>query len=290
MITIKIAGLLSSWEKWLLYEKGLSSVTVENYTRDLVLFVNFVAKKLKKDFVTLILEETLKLDLIYSYFSSEKKFAKARTISRFISSLRSFLKFLDEEGIEVKLALDDIEMPRLEKELPKVLKEEEWQRLVDFDPRKRSEYRLKAILELMYSAGLRVSELVNLRLEDLDFSTRLLRCYGKRGKWRVVPFSERAAYWLKRYLEVYGIKSGKIFPVTRQAVWKVIKRRAMAVGLDIHPHVLRHSIATHFLKKGADLRVVQEFLGHASISTTQIYTHLAKEELKREYMDKIPRL
>ncbi len=188
-------------------------------------------------------------------------------------------------------------MPKLNKSLPKILTEDEVLKLLDIPLSDNFSYRNKAMLELMYATGLRVSELVNLKLQDIDLNEDIVRTFGKGSKERIIPIGEYAKEYLEKYIyEHRGLMLKKnnseyLFlnnhgnKMTRQGFFKIIKKLANEKGIkkDISPHTLRHSFASHLLKYGADLRTIQELLGHSDISTTQIYTHITNEELKKNY-------
>ena len=192
---------------------------------------------------------------------------------------------------------ETIPMPKLKKSLPNILSEEEVIKLLDINVIDNYSCRNKAMLELMYSSGLRVSELINLKLQDIDLTSDIVRTFGKGSKERVVPIGDYAKEYLEKYIYEYRSSMLKkknseyIFlssrgdKMTRQAFFKIVKRIAKEKGInkELSPHTLRHSFASHMLKYGADLRTIQELLGHSDISTTQIYTHITNEELKNNY-------
>ena len=233
---------------------------------------------------------------IYNYLKElDNKHYSIYSVVRKISSIKSFYKFLDEENI-YKINLD-IERPKFYKKLPKVLTIDEVDKLLDIELKTPFDYRNKAMLELMYATGLRVSELISLTPLNIDFDKNIVRCYGKGNKERIVPMGEIAAKYLKIYLEEYRdslVKNtlcdnlflnnhGK--EITRQGFFKNLKIIANKQGItdDITPHMLRHSFATHLLNNGADLRSIQLMLGHENISTTGIYTNVSTDKIKDNY-------
>ena len=247
---------------------------------------------LKKDIYHI---ERKDIKLYLKYLKDQKKSPKS--ISRRISCIRGFYKFLLIEKIIANNPMSTIELPKTKKALPKVLTIEEVDKLLDITLKDAYSYRNKAMLELMYATGLRVSELVNLKIHDIDFVNETVRTMGKGNKERIIPIGEIAIHYLKLYLEIYRSQllkkdytddlflnnHGKC--MTRQGFFKILKKLAKEkdIKTSFSPHTLRHSFATHLLENGADLRSIQELLGHSSISTTGIYTHVSNEELKENY-------
>lgn len=291
--------LLCAFIEYLQVEKGYSPNTLASYQSDLQKF----AAALKTKNITDI-KEVDRNYLAGYIFNLRKGKNSPATIARRIASLKGFFRFLCLENI---LTIDpsiNLETPKLAKKLPRVLSVDE----VDMLLRESKEatpfaIRDKAMLELLYAAGMRVSELVNLDLGNIDLEMSFVRCTGKGDKERIIPIGSHAARWLKTYLDFARSKLSGVKPVnaiflnnhgkrlTRQGFWKIIKKRAVENGIkkDITPHTLRHSFATHLLTNGADLRSVQELLGHADVATTQIYTHLTKSRLKDVYNTTHPR-
>ncbi|MDP8234653.1 MAG: tyrosine recombinase XerC [Candidatus Saelkia tenebricola] len=284
-------------EKFLRYlkiEKEVSFYTIKSYTEDLIIFQEFLGTKDIKSVNHL----DLRRFIAYLRTRSDSK----RTISRRLSCLRSFFKFLMREGYIKKNPCLSISGVKLDKPLPKFLSYSEVSQLLDISPKPNYfSLRDQAIMETMYSTGIRVSELVNLNFQDLDFISQLVKVYGKGKKERILPIGGKALRAVKIYLEIrktlgYGNKSALFLNkfgsrITERSINRIIKKHALIAGLkiDVSPHTLRHSFATHLLDRGADLRSVQELLGHASLSTTQIYTHLTLEGLKRIYEKTHPR-
>lgn len=237
--------------------------------------------------------------------SFENEGIRAATLARRTASFRLFVRFRALSDASWEKTLEELPAGHLGDRFPKALSREDAARLIDFDPgADPALIRDRALLELMYASGLRVSEAVGLRLSEIDARGGLLRIQGKGGKERIVPYHERAGEWLERYLEGvrpawaertprrwadYVFLSRRHRPLTRMAAWKILRRRSLACGLDgVHPHILRHSFATHLLQGGADVRFVQALLGHASLGTTERYIKVADEELKRLFREHHP--
>ena len=277
---------------YLRFEKKYSENTISSYKRDL----NKINLYLKKDFIKLT-----KAD-IQKYIQDLSKNESSNTISRTISSLKSFYKFLEINKYTNTNPLTTIISPKTARKLPKVLSEEEVNKLLDINLNNDFDYRNKAMLELMYSSGLRVSELINLTVNDIDLKNSLVRIFGKGSKERIVPLNDYATEALNNYILYHRPKlfkqkeSNYLFlnnhgnQMTRQGFFKTLKKIAKEKGIksELSPHTLRHSFATHLLKYGADLRSIQELLGHSDISTTQIYTHITNEMLEKNYHEYHP--
>lgn len=293
------AGLLDEFCDALWLEDGLARNTLESYRRDLSQFAAWLAQRHQTDLLQAGRPEIL--DYLTYRFAQH---VKARTSSRSLSSLRRFYRHLLRQG---KIGADptlQVEMPKLPRSLPKSLGEADVESLLNApDITDRLGLRDRAMLETLYATGLRVSELVALPLQGLNLEVGVVRVMGKGSKERLVPLGEDALDWLKQYLSearatlLGGKLSSAVFvtrrgeAMTRQAFWYLIKRYAARAGLTqtLSPHTLRHAFATHLLNHGADLRVVQMLLGHTDISTTQIYTHVARERLKRLHATHHPR-
>jgi integrase/recombinase XerD len=283
---------------WL--EDGLSRNTLTSYRGDLLKFAQWLRKK---NFKSLL--ETRQQDvegyLAYQVLIAK---AKARTTSRVLSSLKRFFRFELRQG---KIMADPtlrIDSPKLPRGLPKTLTEDDVESLLN-EPQveNRLGLRDKTMLETLYASGLRVSELVGLKIPQVSLDMGVVRVLGKGSKERLVPLGEEALTWIRRYLDearpnlLNGKVSDALFvtargqPMTRQGFWYLLRRYCAQAGLSksISPHTLRHAFATHMLNHGADLRVVQLLLGHADISTTQIYTHVARERLKQLHAKHHPR-
>jgi integrase/recombinase XerD len=295
--------ILADWiQEFLIYlqvERGLAENTLVAYKRDLEKFSCYLKEKEKLD-----LKKVDKNFLAGYFYFLHKKGESSASIARQLASLRSFFKFLClEEYLETNPTVY-LETPKLSQKLPRVLSENEVDKLLE-TPQGIGPLNLrdKAMLELMYATGMRVSELVNLTVQQLNLDLAYVRCLGKGNKERIIPLGSQAAKSLKVYLQkgrpqlVKNPRETALFVnfhgrgITRQGFWKIIKKRAKEAGINkkITPHTLRHSFATHLLANGADLRSVQELLGHADVSTTQIYTHLTKNKLREIYLQTHPR-
>lgn len=282
---------------WL--EDGLSQNTLSAYRRDLAGFAAWLKEARGRE---LSQAESADIDTWLAYRFAAR--AKPRTAARYTASLRRFFRFLGREGTISTDPTQFLDTPKLPRPLPKILSEADVETLLAVpDVETTAGLRDRAMLETLYATGLRVSELVGLKLLNLDLNAAVLRVTGKGGKDRLVPLGEEAQHWLSRYLResrplmLNGKKCAEVFVtprgagMTRQAFWHLLKRRALKAGIHkpLSPHTLRHAFATHLLAHGADLRVVQMLLGHADISTTQIYTHVAQERLKKLHAQHHPR-
>lgn len=226
---------------------------------------------------------------------------KARTKAHYLTVFNNFYTYLVKEEIIKINPCESIKMPKLEKKLPEFLTIEEVEKLLDIRTNTAYDKRNKAMLEMLYATGMRISELINLTMSNIYLDDEMVKVFGKGSKERIIPVNDYALDYLKDYLqygrgELLGTKSSEyVFissrhtKISRQAFFKILKRLCDEAGIkkNISPHILRHSFATHLLHNGADLRIVQELLGHSDISTTQIYTHLSNEKLENEY-DKHP--
>lgn len=280
--------LLSEYLEYIEVEKGLSPNTVDAYRRDLTDFINFCTLKSVNDIIE------INRNYLNSYILAlREEDLNPRSVVRKIASLRGFFKWLcANEYISVNPTLT-LEQPKLPKKLPKVISVDEITEILNFDLNKEE----ALIVELLYGCGLRVSELVNLKLNNIDLKSKYIQCYGKGSKERVVPFGKKAKSALEKYLKYRdliilqnNLSDTKILllradgnPVTRQDVYNFIRNQGEKIHKHISPHTLRHSFATHLLENGADLRVVQELLGHSDVATTQLYTHITKKRLKEVY-------
>lgn len=297
---MKVIDSFNEYKQYLIVEKGLSHNTITNYMLDLKSYQNF----LESQFHVKNIEE-IQTDHIREYlkFLTKNK-RKSSTVARKLTSLKNYHIFLVKENYLSKNPTSPIDSPKKENKLPSVLTEEEVERLLDsIEVKDAISCRDKCMLETLYASGLRVSELVGLRLSDLNLDRGFIRCIGKGNKERIVPIGDYAVFWLKKYIECerdHLLKNNKnqyLFlnymghPLSRQAFWKIIKQRALDCHIvkNISPHTLRHSFATHLLDHGADLRSIQEMLGHSKISTTTIYTHVSTAKMKEEYFKKHPR-
>jgi integrase/recombinase XerD len=297
-LDIEEEALLERFLDALWTEHGLSDHTLAAYRADL----KGVALFFKKRAVSLASAQ--RQDLLSYLTQRVKAGARPRTTSRLLSSLRRFYQYLVREG---RMQVDpsaQIDAPKLGRPLPKALTEAEVDALLQApDVKQFLGLRDRAMLELLYACGLRVTELVNLQVSQLNLRQGVLRVVGKGNKERLVPLGEEAAEWIQRYVEearpslLRGRMSDAFFvtqrgtAMTRQAFWYLIKRYAQRAGIvtGLSPHSLRHSFATHLLNHGADLRALQMLLGHSNLSTTQIYTHVARERLKGVHAAHHPR-
>lgn len=290
---------LEPFRDYLSVERGLAARTVDAYTRDVDAFVRFT------------LEGGVRhpRDLAYAelrdWVARLGELGRARsTVSRVVSSLRGYFRFLLEEGVIEADPAERLESPGRDRSLPDVLSVSEIERLLAaVTPDRTYAFRDRAILEVLYGCGLRVSELCGLRTRDVDLEERLIRVLGKGSKERLVPVGADAGHALRRYLRESrprlerGGSEGRVFlnrsgrPLSRMGVWKILRRYVERAGIDrrVTPHTLRHSFATHLLEGGADLASVQEMLGHADISTTEIYTHVDRSHLKQVHRTHHPR-
>jgi integrase/recombinase XerD len=291
-------ALLDNFIDHLWLEDGLSKNTLQSYRLDLDAFAGWLLQTENKP-----LDQAVQAD-IQQYLAVRFPQSKPRSISRLIASLRRFYRHALREGrITVDPTLQ-IDSPKLPRSLPKSLNEDEVEALLDApDTVQPIGMRDRAMLELLYACGLRVSELVGLKVTEVSLQEGVIRVTGKGSKTRLVPMGEEAVEWIGRYLKEArpGILQNRLSDslfvtqrgaaMTRQAFWYLIKRYALLAGIHkpMSPHVLRHAFATHLLNHGADLRVVQLLLGHADISTTQIYTHVARERLKQLHAIHHPR-
>ena len=280
---------------WL--ESGLSENTLNAYRADLAAFEGWLGKK------KLPLDAVTRAELLGYLAANVRQGLSPRSSARRLSTLRRFYRYLLREGLIGEDPTADVRSPSLGRPLPESITEASVEKLLAAPPETTLGVRDRAMLETMYASGLRVSELVALALNELDLTTGLVRVTGKGGKERIVPLGDEATSRLGDYLKgarpslLGEQKSGAVFltrrgqPMTRQAFWQLIKRYSAAAGIDssLSPHSLRHAFATHLLNHGADLRSVQMLLGHADLSTTQIYTHVAKARLQTLHASHHPR-
>ncbi|MCY7474902.1 site-specific tyrosine recombinase XerD [Bacillus safensis] len=291
---------LSDFIHFMTVERGLSENTIVSYKRDLQNYLSFL---MTHEQLTDIRDVT-RLHIIHYLKQLKEEGKSSKTSVRHLSSIRSFHQFLLREKVTADDPSWNIETQKTERTLPKVLSLGEVEKLLD-TPNQHTpfDYRDKAMLELLYATGIRVSEMLDLTLADVHLTMGFVRCFGKGRKERIVPIGEAATSAIEEYLEKGRSKLLKKQPsdalflnhhgkkMSRQGFWKNLKKRAIEAGIqkELTPHTLRHSFATHLLENGADLRAVQEMLGHADISTTQIYTHVTKTRLKDVYHKFHPR-
>ena len=293
--------LLDQFMDYLTLERGLSVNTRMGYGHDLSEFLAFLARKGRAG-----IQEVERRDILDFLMESKQKGLAAPSLARRLVAIKVFFRHLSREGLLATNVADAMDSPRLWKILPPTLSIEEVERLLAApDVSTPRGLRDRAILETFYATGLRVSELAGLALESLHFDAEYVRCVGKGDKERVVPIGERAITavraWLERGRPAYAVKSGgasrAVFlsrtgrPLSRVTLWRYIRAYARQAGIrkEISPHTLRHSFASHLLANGASLRVIQEMLGHADISTTQIYTHVDQGRLQSVHHQYHPR-
>lgn len=285
---------------YLAYEKGLAKNTQAAYHRDLVKFSDYLNQASKPSQLEKITKDDITSFLGWQLDSG----ASYATVARTLSSLKTFYKFLILENHVQNNPTADIETPRSRRKLPQILTIEEVDKLFN-QPNvlKPLGIRDRAMLELMYGTGVRVSELLSLQLEDINTIAGFLRCLGKGRKERIIPVNQTSIDWVNRYINnsrsllvkshlertLFVNANGR--PMTRQGFFKILTNyvKKAEIKKEVTPHTLRHSFATHILENGADLRAVQEMLGHSDISTTQIYTHLTKTRLREVYQQFHPR-
>lgn len=292
---------LEDYLHYLKVERQLAENTLTSYQRDLLNYIDAMESMLLTNM------DAITRQKIVLYLQKMKEEGKsARTLSRHISSIRSFHQFLLREKLTMTDPTIHLELPKIEQKLPRILSMEEVDLLIEApDCSKPQGVRDHALLEVLYGTGMRVSELIDLNLDDLHLSMGFVRVFGKGGKERIVPLGNKAIESCVRYVNearprflaksqgtndalFVNMRGGRL---TRQGCWKLVKEHALAANLPkkLTPHILRHSFATHLIENGADLRAVQEMLGHADISTTQIYTHVSRSRLKEVYVQFHPR-
>lgn len=296
---MEVSAAISSFLTHIRVEKGLSANTVSAYRRDLMKFSDFAQKR------NLSLAAVRSDELMDFLATLYRQRLESKSVARHLVSLRNFFRFAQTQELIPEDPSVNLESPKIRRSLPGYLRLEEVERLLaQPDGKTPFGMRDRAMLEVLYSAGLRVSELVGLRVSDLDTKIGCVRCIGKGDKERIVPIGKKALGMVERYLrearpKLLGKATGSptLFvnrrggALSRVGVWKILSSYGRRAGLRVAltPHMLRHSFATHLLERGADLRSVQLMLGHADISTTQIYTHVVEERLKQIYKAHHPR-
>ena len=281
-----IMNYIEEYKKYLLIDKKYSNNTILSYMNDLNNFNNFIQKNIIK----------VNKNDVLKFIEFERTKKDVRSVSHSLTVIRNFYNFLIIENIIKENPTDKIDSPKLKKSLPTVLSKEEVDNLLNIELNNKYDYRNKAMLELMYATGMRISELINIQMEDINLNNSCVIVNGKGNKERKIPFDEITTYYLEKYINEYRKQFLKkinnyLFlncfgeKISRQAFFKTIK--SLATKKNIHknfsPHTLRHSFATHMVENGADLRSVQILLGHSDISTTQIYTNISNKFIRENY-------
>lgn len=282
---------INDYEAYLKIDKKYSLNTIKSYINDLKKFDLF----LKKDFLKIKKED------IILFIEHEKQNKNVKTINHNIVVIKNFYKYLIKNNTTKNNPAQNIEIPKAKKSIPRVLTIDNMNEMLNLKLENKYDFRNKAMLELLYSSGLRVSELINLKIQDVDLIENIVRVYGKGSKERIVPIGNVATKYLNIYIKEYRnnfIKKPNDYlflnsrgeNISRQAIFKLIKNilKIDNIKVNASPHTIRHSFATHMLNNGADLRSIQELLGHSDISTTQIYTHISNKKLKDNYDDAHP--
>lgn len=291
--------LIELFLNYLSAERGLSDNTLSAYKNDLSKFIKYLQKQNINN-----LSKTTREDISSYMWSEKKQGLSENSLSRNLAAIKVFCRFLLRERIISTDPTDMMESPKLWKRLPQTLSLREVESLLSAPNIKRNQgLRDRAILEIMYATGMRVSEVTNLHIQDVNLDVGFVRCIGKGQKERIIPVGKRSVHFTSRYIDQVRPKLLKnrtgsaLFlsrlggRMSRQSIWKIIKGYAKMAKIKkaIRPHTLRHSFATHILQGGADLRAVQEMLGHSDISTTQIYTHIDRDRLKQIHKKFHPR-
>ncbi|APT19161.1 integrase-recombinase [Amylolactobacillus amylotrophicus DSM 20534] len=296
----KLNEIIADYLRFARLERGLSHNSIVAYRQDLTEYTNFLAGQ----GLTTFQVPAVTIDYFLATQRDQQK--KTSSVSRMISALRKFYQWLIKEEIVEIDPMQEIDSPKHERHLPVVLSVSEVERLIE-QPNTTTSLGLRdrALLELLYATGMRVSEIISLSMSNLHLDLKLIKVLGKGNKERLIPVGNVALFWLQKYLSEVrerqlldaGIATDIVFlnargrKLTRQGVWKKLKTYVTSAGItkDVTPHTMRHTFATHLLENGADLRVVQELLGHSDISTTQIYTHVSQKRLLEVYQEAHPR-
>ena len=275
---------------YLKYEKNLSSETIKKYKYNLITFEKYI---LNKNINLFDVTQYDIMDFLTNYFKDKGVSSKTNSIT----SINNFYIYLvKDKRININ-PCENIDRPKMKKRLPDVLTVNEVDKLLDIPLHTKEDYRDKAILEVLYATGIRISELTNLKMQDVDFTNKVVRVFGKGSKERIVPINKYALKYLGMYLDIRGsFLKGKLTDyiflnskgeaISRESFGLELNKIVKKQGLNkkVTPHMLRHSFATHMLNQGADLRSIQELLGHSDISTTTIYTHVSNEKVKNDYL------
>ena len=300
MISNELNQFLLEYLAYLKLEKNLSELSVSSYSSDLIKFLSYVQEKKISDL------NEISSKLISEYFEIMRDLGiSSSTTARYLSSVKGLFKYLSSQEYIQKDPSEILSTRITERKLPTVLSFNEIDKILKSpNVNENLGLRDKAILELFYSCGLRVSELINLKIGDLHFDDEVIRVLGKGSKQRIIPIGDSAINWINEYLLKVRpllekkMKSANVIflnnrgtKLSRMGIWKIVDRYVKEAGIekDFHPHTFRHSFATHLLEGGADLRAVQEMLGHSDISTTQIYTHIDRDFIKQMHKDFHPR-
>lgn len=290
-------NLIEDYINYIMFEKRLSNNTVKSYENDLRKYKEYIKQRYIQNF-----DKVTKQDIVDYLELLNKSNLSATTMARKLTTIKNFHVYLNKIGVTSANITIGLERPKLRKKLPQVLSVEEVDRLLDINVKTPFDYRNKAMLELLYGTGLRISELLDLKLNDVDFDNCVIRCLGKGSKERIVPIGEYIISSLNNYL-VYrsSFLRGKINDylflnsrgdrLSRFSFFKILKKLLVEKGINknVSPHSLRHSFATHMLEGGGDLRSIQELLGHSDIATTRIYTHISNKQVKEDYEQFHPR-
>lgn len=292
----RIAEILAEYKTYLLLELGRGKNTADSYLSDIVLFCEFAGKRIESF-------ADVDADLLADWLAALSRADRPSTQSRKLSAMRSLARFLMEEGVWEKNLCDFFARPKTRRASPEILDTGEIDAMVSLPPPDSPEgVRDRAMMELMYSSGLRVSELCSISYADIDAEQRIIRVRGKGGKTRLVPVGSMALDAVEKYRAVRPLLCKKVAApelfitrrgkkISRKTFWYNLKKYARLSGVEknVKPHMLRHSFATHLLRNGANLMLIREMLGHSDLSTTQIYTNLANDDIRREYEKKHPR-
>lgn len=285
---------------YLQIERGLAANTLQSYQRDLASYLLYIEKKTLKQ----TWNQVTRGDIVSHLYQLKDDGKSAATLARNLSAIRAFHRFLLQDGIVKEDPSLHIETPKKDRHLPDVLSVKDVETILNIGGSKPLDIRNRAMLELMYATGVRVSELIGLDIGDVHLTMGFLRCFGKGSKERIIPIGNSAIDAVEKYIQIARPKllqkkttENALFVnqhgkrLTRQGFWKILKKTAKEkqIKKEITPHTLRHSFATHLLENGADIRAVQEMLGHADISTTQIYTHVTRSRMKDIYQKYHPR-